>query len=253
MTKTLLPSFLSKNDKELFSQLAKVTSGIDHYRNVTDINQCRELPLFSFLPTRETPPLPHSWTFHGRLTSSIITPIPTRGVAGEKQMCTILFSFPQHANRRIDPNPAMVTRLLLPPTPAVHDPSSPLDLEHGKRRSCKAFLMDQWLKLIWSCKRVDELAQTHPSFLTLKSVDLSPNKLDGCFLPLLISIVHKCYTEFSSLNRYPIYIVPSRNNEKELEACFLTYHTLPSSFEGVAYTSCFIPCLRMLLSTFYKL
>ncbi|WVZ14443.1 hypothetical protein V8G54_012009 [Vigna mungo] len=141
----------------------------------------------------------------------------------------------------------------LPPTPTVHDPSSPLDLEHGKRRSCKAFLMDQWLKLIWSCKRVDELAQTHPSFLTLKSVDLFPNKLDGCFLPLLISIVHKCYTEFSSLNRYPIYIVPSRNNEKELEACFLTYHTLPSSFEGVAYTSCFIPCLRMLLSTFYKL
>ncbi|WVZ16583.1 hypothetical protein V8G54_009565 [Vigna mungo] len=92
------------------SQLAKVTSGIDHYRNVTDINQCRELPLFSFLPTRETPPLPHSWTFHGRLTSSIITPIPTRGVAGEKQMCTILFSFPQHANRRMDPNPAMVGR-----------------------------------------------------------------------------------------------------------------------------------------------
>ncbi|BAT89800.1 hypothetical protein VIGAN_06086700 [Vigna angularis var. angularis] len=33
---------------------------------------------------------------------------------------------------------------------------------------------------------------------------------------------------------YPIYIVPSRNNEKELEACFLTYHTLSSSFEGIA-------------------
>ncbi|BAT82313.1 hypothetical protein VIGAN_03230800 [Vigna angularis var. angularis] len=47
-------------------------------------------------------------------------------------------------------------------------------------------------------------------------------------------MVHKCYTEFSSLNRYPIYIVPSRNNEKELEACFLTYHTLSSSFEGIA-------------------
>ncbi|XP_022633869.1 uncharacterized protein LOC106755091 isoform X2 [Vigna radiata var. radiata] len=61
--------------------------------------------------------------------------------------------------------------------------------------------------------QADDLAQTHPSFLTLQSMDLSP-------------------TSWTVVSWYLIYIVPSRNNEKELEVCFLTYHTLPSSFEA---------------------
>ncbi|XP_022640071.1 uncharacterized protein LOC106769919 isoform X2 [Vigna radiata var. radiata] len=64
-------------------------------------------------------------------------------------------------------------------------------------------------------EKIDELARTHPALLTLKSVDLSP-------------------ASWMAVSWYPIYTVPSRNNEKELEACFLTYHTLSSSFEDCA-------------------
>lgn len=35
------------------------------------------------------------------------------------------------------------------------------------------------------------------------------------------------------MDRYPIYAIPSHIDEKELAACFLTYHTLSSSFQGI--------------------
>ncbi|ESW24495.1 hypothetical protein PHAVU_004G135500 [Phaseolus vulgaris] len=73
-------------------------------------------------------------------------------------------------------------------------------------------------------EKIDELARTHPALLTLKSVDLSP-------------------ASWMAVSWYPIYTVPSRNNEKELEACFLTYHTLSSSFEDCAM-ECDVCCLK---------
>lgn len=62
---------------------------------------------------------------------------------------------------------------------------------------------------------IDELARSHPALMTLKSVDLSP-------------------ASWMAVSWYPIYTVPTRNNEKDLEACFLTYHTLSSSFQDCA-------------------
>ncbi|KAL2967619.1 hypothetical protein AAZX31_16G185900 [Glycine max] len=64
-------------------------------------------------------------------------------------------------------------------------------------------------------EKIDKLAQSHPALLTLKSVDLSP-------------------ASWMAVSWYPIYTVPCRNTEKDLEACFLTYHTLSSSFEDCA-------------------
>lgn len=61
-------------------------------------------------------------------------------------------------------------------------------------------------------EKIDELARRHPALMTLKSVDLSP-------------------ASWMAVSWYPIYTVPSRKNEKDLEACFLTYHTLSSSFQ----------------------
>ncbi|CAK8532374.1 unnamed protein product [Lathyrus sativus] len=60
--------------------------------------------------------------------------------------------------------------------------------------------------------KIPELAKTYPELMTLKSVDLSP-------------------ASWMAVSWYPIYTIPSRKNDKDMEACFLTYHTLSSSFQ----------------------
>ncbi|KAI4347398.1 hypothetical protein L6164_008213 [Bauhinia variegata] len=60
--------------------------------------------------------------------------------------------------------------------------------------------------------KITELARTHPALMTLRSVDLSP-------------------ASWMAVAWYPIYPIPSMKNEKDLATCFLTYHTLSSSFQ----------------------
>ncbi|CAK8532373.1 unnamed protein product [Lathyrus sativus] len=60
--------------------------------------------------------------------------------------------------------------------------------------------------------KIPELAKTYQELMTLKSVDFSP-------------------TSWMVVSWYSIYTIPSRKNDKDMEACFLTYHTLPSSFQ----------------------
>ncbi|XP_027189141.1 uncharacterized protein [Cicer arietinum] len=62
-------------------------------------------------------------------------------------------------------------------------------------------------------EKITELAKSHPALMTLKSVDISP-------------------ASWMSVAWYPIYSIPNNQiSEKELSACFLTYHTLSSSFQ----------------------
>jgi hypothetical protein len=37
----------------------------------------------------------------------------------------------------------------------------------------------------------------------------------------------------ATLIRYPIYHIPYQRNVKDLTACFLTYHTISSTFQGM--------------------
>ncbi|KAH7550578.1 hypothetical protein JRO89_XS13G0224900 [Xanthoceras sorbifolium] len=60
--------------------------------------------------------------------------------------------------------------------------------------------------------KITELARNYPGLMTLRSVDLSP-------------------ASWMAVAWYPIYQIPSRKNEKDLSTCFLTYHTLSSSFQ----------------------
>ncbi|KAH7692222.1 hypothetical protein IHE45_01G050700 [Dioscorea alata] len=60
--------------------------------------------------------------------------------------------------------------------------------------------------------KVNELAQQYPGLMSLKSVELSP-------------------ASWMSVAWYPIYHIPTRRNVKDLSACFLTYHTISSSFQ----------------------
>ncbi|GMY12753.1 hypothetical protein FCV25MIE_07992 [Fagus crenata] len=60
--------------------------------------------------------------------------------------------------------------------------------------------------------KITELAQNYTALMTLKSVDLSP-------------------ASWMAVAWYPIYQIPNRENVKDLSACFLTYHTLSSSFQ----------------------
>ncbi|KAK2367326.1 hypothetical protein QL285_080624 [Trifolium repens] len=64
-------------------------------------------------------------------------------------------------------------------------------------------------------EKIPELAENYPELMTLKSVDLSP-------------------ASWMAVSWYPIYSIPSRKNDKDMEACFLTYHTLSSSFQDSA-------------------
>ncbi|KAJ4844485.1 hypothetical protein Tsubulata_006321 [Turnera subulata] len=61
-------------------------------------------------------------------------------------------------------------------------------------------------------EKITELAKDHPGLMTLRNVDLSP-------------------ASWMAVAWYPIYHIPSRRNEKDLSTCFLTYHTLSSSFQ----------------------
>ncbi|KAG6625161.1 uncharacterized protein LOC122299781 [Carya illinoinensis] len=60
--------------------------------------------------------------------------------------------------------------------------------------------------------KITELSQSSPALMTLKSVDLSP-------------------ASWMAVAWYPIYHIPSQKNEKDLSACFLSYHTLSSTFQ----------------------
>ncbi|XP_043699503.1 uncharacterized protein LOC122650221 isoform X2 [Telopea speciosissima] len=60
--------------------------------------------------------------------------------------------------------------------------------------------------------KVTELAREYPGILSLKNVDLSP-------------------ASWMAVAWYPIYHIPTRRSVRGLSACFLTYHTLSSSFQ----------------------
>lgn len=60
--------------------------------------------------------------------------------------------------------------------------------------------------------KVYELSQGFPGLTSLKSADLSP-------------------VSWMSVAWYPIYHIPYQRNVKDLSACFLTYHTISSSFQ----------------------
>jgi hypothetical protein len=48
----------------------------------------------------------------------------------------------------------------------------------------------------------------------------------------------------ATLTRYPIYHIPYQRSVKDLSACFLTYHTISSSFQGMfSSLFCFKACL----------
>ncbi|PSR89140.1 Pyridoxine/pyridoxamine 5'-phosphate oxidase [Actinidia chinensis var. chinensis] len=60
--------------------------------------------------------------------------------------------------------------------------------------------------------RITEFAHNYPGLGTLKSVDLSP-------------------ASWMAIAWYPIYHIPTKGNVKDLSTCFLTFHTLSSSFQ----------------------
>ncbi|XP_077231053.1 uncharacterized protein LOC143864124 isoform X2 [Tasmannia lanceolata] len=64
--------------------------------------------------------------------------------------------------------------------------------------------------------KINELARSYPGLMSLKSVELSP-------------------ASWMAVAWYPIYHIPAARNVKDLSACFLTYHTLSSSFQGSSY------------------
>ncbi|KAK3035780.1 hypothetical protein RJ639_033509 [Escallonia herrerae] len=91
----------------------------------------------------------------------------------------------------------------------------------------------------WRIPLVDkiiEFAQTYPGLMTLKNVDLSP-------------------ATWMAVAWYPIYHIPTKGNVKDLSACFLTFHTLSSSFQGIHYlfiTQCLSNPMAPLIETFDK-
>ncbi|KAF5726397.1 hypothetical protein HS088_TW22G00075 [Tripterygium wilfordii] len=62
--------------------------------------------------------------------------------------------------------------------------------------------------------KVSRLAQRYPGLMSLKSVDLSP-------------------ASWMAVAWYPIYHIPMGRTIKDLSTCFLTYHTLSSSFQDL--------------------
>eukprot|EP01018_Ginkgo_biloba_P017196 Gb_15789 [translate_table: standard] len=61
-------------------------------------------------------------------------------------------------------------------------------------------------------EKVNQLARGFPELLSLRSIDLSP-------------------ASWMSVAWYPIYHIPTGRTVRDLSACFLTYHTLSSSFQ----------------------
>lgn len=62
--------------------------------------------------------------------------------------------------------------------------------------------------------KINELAKKHPGLMSLRSVDLSP-------------------ASWMSVAWYPIYHIPMGRTIRDLSTCFLTYHTLSSSFQDM--------------------
>lgn len=62
--------------------------------------------------------------------------------------------------------------------------------------------------------KINELARRFPGLTSLRSVDLSP-------------------ASWMAVAWYPIYHIPMGRTIKDLSACFLTYHTLSSSFQDM--------------------
>ncbi|KAJ1410698.1 hypothetical protein SESBI_21719 [Sesbania bispinosa] len=62
--------------------------------------------------------------------------------------------------------------------------------------------------------KISGLAQRYPGLMSLRSVDLSP-------------------ASWMAVAWYPIYHIPMGRTIKDLSTCFLTYHTLSSSFQGM--------------------
>ncbi|KAI5389496.1 uncharacterized protein LOC127101281 [Lathyrus oleraceus] len=62
--------------------------------------------------------------------------------------------------------------------------------------------------------KINELAERYSGLMSLKSVDLSP-------------------ASWMAVSWYPIYHIPVRRTIKDLSTCFLTYHTLSSSFQDM--------------------
>ncbi|KAL3848876.1 hypothetical protein ACJIZ3_010758 [Penstemon smallii] len=60
--------------------------------------------------------------------------------------------------------------------------------------------------------KISSLAQRYPGLMSLRSVDLSP-------------------ASWMAVAWYPIYHIPMGRTIKDLQTCFLTYHTLSSSFQ----------------------
>ncbi|KAL1562430.1 hypothetical protein AAHA92_05009 [Salvia divinorum] len=62
--------------------------------------------------------------------------------------------------------------------------------------------------------KISSLAERHPGLLSLRSVDLSP-------------------ASWMAVAWYPIYHIPTGRTIRDLQTCFLTYHTLSSSFQDM--------------------
>ncbi|KAL2331723.1 hypothetical protein Fmac_019304 [Flemingia macrophylla] len=62
--------------------------------------------------------------------------------------------------------------------------------------------------------KITGLAQRYPGLMSFRSVDLSP-------------------ASWMAVAWYPIYHIPMGRTIKDLSTCFLTYHTLSSSFQGM--------------------
>ncbi|KAL1812831.1 hypothetical protein ACET3Z_022896 [Daucus carota] len=62
--------------------------------------------------------------------------------------------------------------------------------------------------------KITELAERYPGLMSLRSVDLSP-------------------ASWLAVAWYPIYHIPMGRTVKDLSTCFLTYHTLSSSFQDL--------------------
>ncbi|OIT29590.1 PREDICTED: uncharacterized protein LOC109211154 [Nicotiana attenuata] len=62
--------------------------------------------------------------------------------------------------------------------------------------------------------KISSLAERHPGLMSLRSVDLSP-------------------ASWMSVAWYPIYHIPMGKTIKDLSTCFLTFHTLSSSFQDM--------------------
>lgn len=60
--------------------------------------------------------------------------------------------------------------------------------------------------------KINELSRTHPGLMSFKSFDISP-------------------ASWMAVSWYPIYHIPMGRKVRDLSACFLTYHTLSSSFQ----------------------